>query len=386
MNRRLGIFLAALLVCGGCAPGPNSGANQQSAPNTQQNGQGTAGVQTRGQQPGMQTQTNQGVAPQQQTSTLNQTGRQNQFAHPGSQQHVLVNEQIGEFTPHVTDNEGQIHSMSIASTSVSAIADRVIAAGKSTIGKAVYDNNRYSDVPTYRFGCGGFVYFAFKKAGIDLATMQPNYQVKLGTAVAKSDLQKGDIVFFDTNRNDADPVTHNGIYIGDNKIIHMADPGLNVIISDLSAKAFYRDNYVTARRVIPSYLSPATATRSKGQAIADYADSLIGRAKYGGNTNASTLTFSNAGFIRYVYQKNGIDVGALATDQIKKGTTVSRNSLKPGDLVFFKGETSGNTPGTVAIYAGNYRLILMTNTGVEKRVLFVDWYTDHYLTARRVVS
>jgi cell wall-associated NlpC family hydrolase len=48
-------------------------------------------------------------------------------------------------------------------------------------------------------------------------------------------VKKGDLVFFDANPSNSDPTDHLGIYIGDNKIIHMANPELNITISDLGS-------------------------------------------------------------------------------------------------------------------------------------------------------
>ena len=51
------------------------------------------------------------------------------------------------------------------------------------------------------------------------------------------------------------------MYIGDNKVIHMADPKQNIVISDLDSKPYYKDNYITARRVLPSLLPSNPATK-----------------------------------------------------------------------------------------------------------------------------
>jgi cell wall-associated NlpC family hydrolase len=73
-------------------------------------------------------------------------------------------------------------------------------------------------------------------------------------------------------------------------------------------------------------------------------------------------------------------------EQANLGSYVAKNQLKKGDLVFFNNTVGSTIPGTVAIYAGDYRLIIPTSSGVVTRVMFVDWYNQHYLTARRVIK
>ncbi|MET1030848.1 NlpC/P60 family protein, partial [Domibacillus tundrae] len=65
---------------------------------------------------------------------------------------------------------------------------------------------------------------------------------------------------------------------------------------------------------------------------------------------------------------------------------VSRSQLKKGDIVFFNSTKGSTKPTMAAIYAGDHRLVMKTSEGVISRVIFVDWYDQHYLTARRVLA
>ena len=73
-------------------------------------------------------------------------------------------------------------------------------------------------------------------------------------------------------------------------------------------------------------------------------------------------------------------------EQMKKGTTVSRANLKKGDLIFFSNVIGSSTPGLVAIYAGDHRIIIPNSNGILTRVLIVDYYKQHYITAKRVFT
>ena len=86
-----------------------------------------------------------------------------------------------------------------------------------------------------------------------------------------------------------------------------------------------------------------------------------------------------------MYRKNGVTLGTKTiAEQMKKGTTVSKANLKKGDLVFFNSVKGSKTPSMVAIYAGDHRLIIPNASGVTTRVMMVDYYQQHYITAKRV--
>src|SRR6185437_1047286 len=96
--------------------------------------------------------------------------------------------------------------------------------------------------------------------------------------------------------------------------------------------------------------------------------------------------FTGAGFVNYVYSKNGVTLGSTIKEQMKIGTTVSRANLKKGDLIFFSNSVGSSTPGLVAIYAGDHRIIIPNSSGILSRVLFVDYYNQRFITAKRVFT
>lgn len=89
------------------------------------------------------------------------------------------------------------------------------------------------------FDCSGFVAYVYAQVGVSL----PHYtgaQWGVGVPVARSDLQPGDLVFFDG-------LGHVGIFIGGNEFIHAPHTGTVVQVSSLSG--WYADTYVGARRI-----------------------------------------------------------------------------------------------------------------------------------------
>jgi len=95
------------------------------------------------------------------------------------------------------------------------------------------------------FDCSGLVQYVFKQHGITLnRTTKTQYQH--GTFVAKSNLQPGDLVFFQNTYTTG--ISHVGIYIGNGDFIH-ASSSKGVMISNLSNN-YWSGHYYGARRVL----------------------------------------------------------------------------------------------------------------------------------------
>jgi peptidoglycan DL-endopeptidase CwlO len=90
-----------------------------------------------------------------------------------------------------------------------------------------------------RYDCSGFTMGAWRQAGVSLPRVVPD-QYNATRRVARSDLQPGDLVFFDN-------LGHEGIYVGNGKFIHSPHTGDVVKISSLS-DSWYSANYVGAGR------------------------------------------------------------------------------------------------------------------------------------------
>ena len=129
-----------------------------------------------------------------------------------------------------------------ASASESSKADEVIATGLDYLGTK-YQYGAPAGV-TYAFDCSSFTQYIFKKIGIKLPRTS-SAQASKGEKVAKSDLQKGDLVFFKSPKSSK--ISHVAVYIGSNKILHAS--GDAVKISKLTS-SYWKKNYVTARRVL----------------------------------------------------------------------------------------------------------------------------------------
>ncbi len=93
------------------------------------------------------------------------------------------------------------------------------------------------------FDCSGFVQYVFRQIGVNLPRTA-DVQYELGRKVLQSELQPGDLVFFETYEPGA---SHDGIYVGEGKFI-AANSGTGVAVVSL-ADPYWSSRYLGARRL-----------------------------------------------------------------------------------------------------------------------------------------
>lgn len=126
-------------------------------------------------------------------------------------------------------------------TVVSGKGSTVVETAKKYIGsKYVYGASGPNS-----FDCSGFTSYVFRLHGVNLNRTAKG-QYSNGTAVARNNLQPGDLVMFGPS---VSGINHVGIYIGGGKIVHAANPSRGVTIDSITS-GYYNKNYVGARRVI----------------------------------------------------------------------------------------------------------------------------------------
>jgi hypothetical protein len=96
------------------------------------------------------------------------------------------------------------------------------------------------------FDCSGYTQYIFKKIGIKLPRTAYE-QSKIGEKVQGS-LEKGDLLFFNTDPSRGIPVTHVGVYLEGGKFIHAASKRKGIIISTLTKH--YQRTYLGAKRIL----------------------------------------------------------------------------------------------------------------------------------------
>ena len=93
------------------------------------------------------------------------------------------------------------------------------------------------------FDCSGLTMTVYRLNGLNLPRTSIK-QWKVGKPVLRSQLIKGDLVFFATSG--WKKISHVGIYKGNNKFIHASGSGKKIRIDSLSGK-YYKSRYVGAR-------------------------------------------------------------------------------------------------------------------------------------------
>lgn len=123
----------------------------------------------------------------------------------------------------------------------SAFADSKL---NSAIKPVIGVSYKMGGTTTKGFDCSGFTSYVFKELGVTLPRSSVS-QYKVGTAVPKSQLKPGDLVFFNTSGRG---VSHVGIYVGGGKFAHSSS-SKGVTITPINS-SYFGKRYIGAKRVM----------------------------------------------------------------------------------------------------------------------------------------
>lgn len=127
---------------------------------------------------------------------------------------------------------------------------------------------------------------------------------------------------------------------------------------------------------VPGVQPPAPATipeQTRGEAAITAARSKLGATYVPGATGPNA--FDCSGLVQWSYRHAGVDLPRTSHQQLATGTPVSRNDLRPGDLVSFYGG------GHSALYSGGGKVIHAATSG--EGVVESDMATMPFAGARR---
>ena len=147
----------------------------------------------------------------------------------------------------------------------------------------------------------------------------------------------------------------------------------------VASQAPRRSGRRTVARRSPRPEAPAPAVE-EGVVRTAYAFRGV-RYRYSGS---SPRGFDCSGFTSYVYRRKGVSLPHNAAEQFQHGRRVGKDSLKPGDLVFFS--TTRRGISHVGIYAGDGKFVHASSGGGRVRVdsLESGYYGNRFRGARRV--
>lgn len=94
------------------------------------------------------------------------------------------------------------------------------------------------------FDCSGFTRFCYELRDLPHSAKEQGYN---GDRIERNDLTRGDLVFFDTVKDD-DLCDHVGIYLGNNEFIHASSGKGEVTVSNINSK-YYSQHFSWGRRL-----------------------------------------------------------------------------------------------------------------------------------------
>jgi hypothetical protein len=140
------------------------------------------------------------------------------------------------------------------------------------------------------FDCSGFVRAVYEQSVGHLLPRKASEQAAVTTAIDKSELQPGDLVFFNTLKA---AFSHVGIYVGDGKFVHSPRSGAVVRVEDMRV-SYWQTRFDGARRVDGggSFASLKAATFAKPAGVAAVPVGMAVPAAPAGNQSAPAQGFS----------------------------------------------------------------------------------------------
>jgi len=99
--------------------------------------------------------------------------------------------------------------------------------------------------PESGFDCSGFVRYVYQQTGNLSLPHSARAISQLGKTIPKSELEPGDLVFFNTLRS---TFSHVGIYLGNNRFIHSPSSGGGVRVEDMQ-NSYWEKRFNGAQRI-----------------------------------------------------------------------------------------------------------------------------------------
>ena len=125
------------------------------------------------------------------------------------------------------------------SSSYSSIGDQMVNYAMNFLGTPYV----WGGTSTSGFDCSGFTKYVYSYFGYSLNRTAAQ---QLNNGYAVTNLQPGDLVFFNNTYSTSAAASHVGIYIGNNQFVHAASGGVRITsLSD----SYYASRYIGARRI-----------------------------------------------------------------------------------------------------------------------------------------
>lgn len=153
----------------------------------------------------------------------------------------------------ITDS-GLMHRLGHARDRVAATTSELVVTAMGFLGVPYRRGGNSAETG---FDCSGFVRAIYEQTVGLLLPRLAHEQAAATQAIDSTELQPGDLVFFNTMRRQ---FSHVGIYVGDGKFIHSPKPGARVRVENMNGN-YWQRRFDGARRVLVAAATPEPAPR-----------------------------------------------------------------------------------------------------------------------------
>jgi len=168
------------------------------------------------------------------------------IAHIGRK--ILFQTSDNKYTKDINNTKKEVIKIASNDKNTTIIAEtkEVEKFAKARLGKKYV----WGAIGPNQFDCSGFTREVFRcTVGITIPRVSRE-QAKVGKYIKYEDLQRGDMVFFDTEKKYTGKVNHVGIYLSNGNFIHASSARKKVIITSFKKKPFYKKRFLWGRRVL----------------------------------------------------------------------------------------------------------------------------------------
>lgn len=156
------------------------------------------------------------------------------------------------------------------------------------------------------------------------------------------------------------------------------------VVTSNGIEGYVWNEYIADETILASRSSSGQYYNAElASKIIDYAKQFTGVPYvYGGSTPNG---FDCSGFTQYVFKKFNIKVPRTAQEYANVGTKISRENLKPGDVILFDRHNDYRL-GHVGIYLGNDKFIHASSSKKKVVIATLSKYGGNILGIRRVIK
>lgn len=149
---------------------------------------------------------------------------------------------LGDDSSRLTGERGLLERIGDVGTRVENKASEYVSNAMSFLGVPYKRGGSSAETG---FDCSGFVKTIYEQTAGFILPRRADQQAAATQKIEKSELQPGDLVFFNTMRR---AFSHVGIYVGNGKFIHSPKPGAEVRVEDMGV-GYWTRRFDGARRV-----------------------------------------------------------------------------------------------------------------------------------------